>query len=190
MKSPASALLPILRSDLMGQLLAEVFTRPGVELSLAELQRRTGGHAASVHREVLRLIEAGLLTDRYVGRTRLVKTNAEARLYAPLRELVELTYGVRPVLNELLAGEEGVDQAFIFGSWAARRAGEPGPEPHDIDLLLVGAIRQRAAAKIAVAATDRLGIEVNATVVSDEAWEAGEDPFTHHLKKRPLTRIL
>lgn len=190
MKNPASALLPILRSELMGQLLAEIFTRPGTELSLADLQRRTGGHAASVHRETLRLIDAGLLTDRYLGRTRLVKANTNARLFAPLRELIELTYGVRPVLEELLDGVEGVDQAFIFGSWAARYAGESGPEPHDIDVLLVGSIRQRAAAQIAVQATDRLGIEVNATVVSLETWEAGEDAFIRHVQQRPLVKLL
>lgn len=139
--TPASALLPILRSELMAKLLAEIFTHPGTELSLADLQRRTGGHAASVHRETLRLIVAGILIDRYVGRTRLVKANTAARLFAPLRELIQATYGVQPVLEELLEDAEGVEKAFIFGSWAARHAGEPGPEPHDIDLLLVGSVR-------------------------------------------------
>lgn len=189
-KNPASALLPILRSELMGQLLAELFTQPGTELSLADLQRRTGGHAASVHREVLRLIEAGLLLDRYIGHTRLVKTNTAARLYAPLRELVQATYGVQPVLEELLDGAPDVLQAFIFGSWSARHAGEPGSEPHDIDLLLVGSIRQRAAAQIAVQASDKLGIEVNTTVVRPEAWEGGEDPFIRHVQQRPLVELL
>lgn len=190
MKTPASALLPILRSELMGQLLAELFTHPGSELSLTDLQRRTGGHAASVHREVLRLIEAGLLTDRYLGRTRLVKANTSARLFAPLRDLVGLTYGVRPVLEELLDGVEGVGKAFIFGSWAARHAGEPGPEPHDVDVLLVGSIRQRAAAQSAVQATELLGIEVNAAAVRPETWETGEDPFIRHVQQRPLVELL
>jgi len=173
----------------MGQLLAEVFTHPGTELSLTDLQRRTGGHAASVHREVLRLIESGILTDRYVGHTRLVKANTVARLYAPLLELIQATYGVQPVLEELLADAEGFEKAFIFGSWAARHAGEPGPEPHDIDVLLVGSIRQRAAAQIAVQATDRLGIEVNVVVVRPETWESGEDPFVRHVQQRPLVEL-
>lgn len=190
MKTPTSALLPILRSELMGQLLAEVFTRPGTELSLAELQRRTGGHAASVHRETLRLIEAGIVTDRYVGRTRLVKANTAARLFTPLRELIQATYGVQPVLEELLNGVEGVGKAFIFGSWAARHAGEPGPEPHDVDVLLVGSIRQRAAAQIAVQATELLGIEVNAAAVRPETWETGKDPFIRDVQQRPLVELL
>lgn len=189
MKNPASALLPILRSELMGLLLAELFTHPGTELSLADLQRRTGGHAASVHRETLRLFEASLLTDRYLGRTRLVKANTTARLYAPLRELIDLTYGVRPVLEELLTDVADVSQAFIFGSWSARHAGETGPEPNDIDVLLVGSIRQRAAAQIAVQATDLLGFEVNTTVVSLGVWEAGEDAFIRHVQQRPLVEL-
>jgi predicted nucleotidyltransferase len=36
---------------------------------------------------------------------------------------------------EVLAG---IEAAAIFGSWAARAAGEAGPSPVDVDLLVIG----------------------------------------------------
>ena len=41
----------------------------------------------------------------------------------PLTDLLAVTYGPLPVLNDLLAGVEGITQAFIYGSWAARYLG-------------------------------------------------------------------
>ena len=53
-------------------------------------------------------------------------------------DLLALTYGPAAILPELLARVDGVREAYIYGSWAARYRGEPGTEPRDVDVLVVG----------------------------------------------------
>jgi predicted nucleotidyltransferase len=38
----------------------------------------------------------------------------------------------------MLATIDGVAEAYIYGSWAARYHGEPGSIPADVDVLVVG----------------------------------------------------
>jgi len=55
-----------------------------------------------------------------------------------LREILRVATGPVVVLAEELADIEGIESAFVYGSFAARVQGEPGPAPHDIDLVVVG----------------------------------------------------
>lgn len=91
-------LTPFVRSDAVGAFLAETLGHPEREVSLAELGRRTGVSPAVVHREVQRLIDVGVLQDRQEGRNRLVRAERDHPLHAPMREIVQPTYG--PVLRE------------------------------------------------------------------------------------------
>jgi predicted nucleotidyltransferase len=54
------------------------------------------------------------------------------------RDLVTVVLGPAEVLSQELYGLKEISGAAVFGSWAARLAGEPGPSPADIDLLVVG----------------------------------------------------
>lgn len=56
----------------------------------------------------------------------------------PLTDLLAVTYGPLPVLTDLLSAATGVEEAYIYGSWAARYLGEPGSVPQDVDVLAVG----------------------------------------------------
>jgi predicted nucleotidyltransferase len=106
-----------------------------------------------------------------------------------LRELLELTYGPVVVLPEVLAGVPEVRAAFIYGSWAARRLGEPGPAPRDVDVVVVGDATRDALGAAGDEATRRLHREVNITRVTPAVWDLGEDLFVRTLKSRPLVPI-
>ena len=56
---------------------------------------------------------------------------------APLTQIIMLTFGPRAVIHEEFANL-AADRVVIFGSWAARLSGEPGPPPADIDALVIG----------------------------------------------------
>jgi len=56
---------------------------------------------------------------------------------APLTQIIMLTFGPRAVIGEEFANL-ATDQVVIFGSWAARLSGEPGPMPADVDVLVIG----------------------------------------------------
>jgi len=119
-RQPAPALLPILRSQQQGEILALLLGDPDLELSLTEIAARTGVPHPSVYREVQRAEQAGLVTSRKVGNTRLVRANTASPYYAGLAEVLTRAFGVPAVLAEALRDVDGITAAYIHGSWAAR----------------------------------------------------------------------
>jgi predicted nucleotidyltransferase len=184
------SLLPLLRSQMQGELLALVVLHPEREFTLTELAHSLGASHTAVLREVNRLVGGGILRDRRVGRSRLVASRTDTALAGPLADLIAVTYGPLPVLSEALAGFAGVGEAYIYGSWAARHNGEPGPPPADVDVLVVGDPDPDSLFDLAENVSRRLGREVNVHRVTAEAWTAEtEDPFLTGVRERPLVRL-
>jgi predicted nucleotidyltransferase len=94
------------------------------------------------------------------------------------------------VIAEELAGIEGIDAAYIFGSWAARYAGEEGRPPADIDLLVLGVPDRDALYDAAQRASERLAREVNLTIRSPDWWRSGHDGFRTQLTQRPIVPVI
>jgi DNA-binding transcriptional ArsR family regulator len=185
------SLLPLLRSRMQGELLARVLLHPEREYSITELAEASGVTPTAVLREVERLVGGGILEDRRVGRSRLVKARTDTPLYRPLSEVIAVTFGPLPLLAEALAGLAGVQEAYIYGSWAARYRGEPGPPPGDVDVLVVGSPDADALFDLAEGVSRRLGREVNVHRISPASWSAADttDPFLTSVRERPLARL-
>jgi hypothetical protein len=83
------------------------------------------------------LAEAQIVTTRTVGRNRMVRANKDHPVFEPLSRVMEFTFGPAPIVAEAFAEVEA-DMVLIFGSWAARYHGEPGPPANDIDVLVIG----------------------------------------------------
>ena len=125
------------------------------------------------------------------GQARLIRAETTGPVSRPLTDLLAVTYGPLPVLGDLLSGVAGVEQAYIYGSWAARYLGEPGPVPRDVDVLIVGTTDQDVLYNIAREAEGRLGREVNVSAITRQYWEAPDpaDSFMRHVRERPLVRL-
>jgi predicted nucleotidyltransferase len=119
-----------------------------------------------------------------------VQANEDAPFYEVLRDLITITLGPKQILAEELAELDGIEHAVIFGSWAARMLGEPGPSPVDIDLLIIGRTNRDDLHDAAARATARLGREVNTVVVSPDRWESGDDGFLAELRARPQIPVI
>ena len=62
----------------------------------------------------------------------------EAGHPGPLREILTVVSGPVVLLAEELERIDGIQSAFLYGSFAARMLGDPGPAPHDIDVMVLG----------------------------------------------------
>jgi DNA-binding transcriptional ArsR family regulator len=187
---PSPSLLPLLRSRMQGELLALILLHPDREYSLTELARACGVSVTTVLREVERLTDGGIVEDRRVGRNRLVKARTDTPLYRPLTDLIAVTFGPMPLLAEALSKLAGVSAAYIYGSWAARYGGEPGPPPGDVDVLVVGSPDADELFDLAERVSQRLGREVNVHRISPESWATSTtDPFLTSVRERPLTQL-
>jgi len=188
-KSAPPPLLPLLRSRLQAEVLTLVLLNPDREWTLTELASRVGSAVSSVQREVVRAEQAGVMASRRVGRTRLVRA-APSPLTKPLTELLLRSFGPRQVLADELAGVPGIDDAYLFGSWAARYAGQEGRPPADLDVLVIGTPDRDALDDAAERAGARLAREVNVTIRSANWWDSGDDGFHTEVTRRPLVPIL
>jgi predicted nucleotidyltransferase len=184
------AVTPFFRTPAQGRLLAAILlARPDERLTLTEIGRRAQVPSSTAHREVDRLERYGLVTSERFAQARVVRPNEGSPYLGDLRSLVLKAYGPATVLAELLAPLAGVEAAYVFGSWAARLAGEPGPPPGDIDLLVVGNPDPAGLDAVLQEAETILGREVQPTVVSPSEWEAADSPLLRTIKGRPLVPL-
>jgi hypothetical protein len=188
-RTAAPALFPLLRSALQAKLLVRILLG-GAEESVVDLAAAVAADPGNTAREVARLERAGIVATRRVGRTKLVQANTRAPFYRPLLDLVTIVLGPAKVLAEEIAGIDGVVCADVFGSWAARYHGEPGPLPADVDLLVVGKPDRDDLHDATQAAARRLNRPVNPVIVSPRRWNTSDDGFIRELHSRPRVRVL
>jgi DNA-binding transcriptional ArsR family regulator len=183
-------LLPILRSQQQAEILALVLGNPDLEFSLTEIARRTGAPHPSVHREVERAEQAGLLTSRKIGNTRLVRADVSSPYFTGLSDVLVKAFGVPAVLGEALSGISGIERAVILGSWAARHAGQSGLRPvADIDLLVLGDPDRDRLYDALDRAEKRLGRPVQATIRDDGWLASGSGSFHETVTGRPMVEV-
>lgn len=163
---------------------------PDSEFSLTEIAARTAAPHPSVFREVQRAEQAGLVTSRKVGNTRLVRANPSSLYYQGLADILVKAFGPPAVLSEALRSMSGIDGAFIFGSWAARHAGQPGlREVADIDLLILGTPDRDQLYEALDSVEKRLGRSVQATIRAPGWLATGTGAFHETVTSRPLVEI-
>jgi DNA-binding transcriptional ArsR family regulator len=192
MRSAPSALLPILRSQVAGDLLALLYLHPEDEYSLTEAANALGTNLSTVHYEARQLSDGYLINTRKRGNLRLIKAVADSPLTRPLTDLLAVTYGPLFFLTDLIADADGVSEAYIYGSWAARYRGEPGPVPPDVDVLIVGTADLDDLDEVTEKAQIMLHRPVSIRRIGPEAWNSSNptDPFVTSVKSRPLVTIV
>jgi DNA-binding transcriptional ArsR family regulator len=164
--------------------------RPDQELSLTDLARRFDAPLSTVHGEVQRLTDAGLLRRREAGRSVMVRADTSNRLVGPLTELLLLSWGPSHVVAEEFAALNGAEEVLIFGSWAARYQQRPGKQPHDLDVLVVGHPRREDVYDAADRAQQRLDLPVNPVIRATETWRTAADPLTRQIRSAPFVEVL
>jgi DNA-binding transcriptional ArsR family regulator len=189
-RQPTPPLLPILRSQQQGEILALLLGDPDLELSLTEIATRLGVPHPSVYREIQRAEQAGLVTSRKIGNTRLVRANTASPYYSGLAEVLTRAFGVPAVLAEALRDVGGITAVYIYGSWAARHEGQAGPRPvGDIDVLILGGPGRDQLYAALSTAEQRLARPVQATI-RDSAWlKSGSGSFHDTITSRPLVEL-
>jgi DNA-binding transcriptional ArsR family regulator len=189
-RKPTPSLLPILRSQQQGEILALLLGDPDLELSLTEIASRTGTPHPSVHREIQRAEQAGLVTTRKVGSTRLVRANTDSPYYSGLAEVLTRAFGPPAVLTQALRLLPGITAAYIYGSWAARHEGQAGQRPvADIDVLILGEPNRDELYAALSAVEERLGRPVQATIRTPARLASGTGSFHDTVTGRPMIEL-
>jgi DNA-binding transcriptional ArsR family regulator len=172
----------LFRSTAQFRLLGELFTVPGAEYTIGELVDRTGVPQATVSREVAALVTAGLLRRGKQGNRTLVSVNEDAVIAPELRSMLAKLYGPLATLRQALGQVEGIERAVVFGSFAQRWSGVPGPVPNDIDVLVIGDVDLDRLWTVAARLSRELGIEVNPVARTANEWADDSTGFAETVK--------
>ncbi len=180
--------VPLFRSDGQAAILQSLrLTQDGV--SLTALAERTGLAISHVHGEVERLELAGIVRSHRVGRTRLVSLDPESPIAEEVASLVDKLLGVESLLAAALARVPGIESALVFGSWAARRSGLVGPDPGDVDVLVIGDPDPDDLFDVLREVERVAGRPVNAVVRRPGEWLADESALARSIRTGPTLPV-
>lgn len=162
-QSLSEVLFPEYRRRVLGLLLLH----PGEAVHGREIARRTGLAAGTLHRELERLADAGLLKRERRGNQQLYSADRACPVYEELASILRKTSGLTEVLAKALEPARGrIDAAFVYGSMANGRARTGS----DVDLIVVGEVGFAEAAKLVHPAQHALAREVSPRVYSRKEW--------------------
>lgn len=177
--------MPIFRSGHQAVMLTHLYLHPDRDFTATQLAQHAGVPLSTAHRELSRLVEAGLLVARPVGRSRLLRANTDHRGARALTDLLLGSFGPLVVVSEEFARVDGVEALVIFGSWAARHAGVEGPPPGDVDVLVVGDVERAQVYDAAERSEQRLALPVNPVLRRPGRWRAPpgqQDPLVQQVR--------
>ncbi|MBA2373992.1 MAG: nucleotidyltransferase domain-containing protein [Chloroflexi bacterium] len=182
--------LPLFGSSVVRrEILAAFFARPGVVAHPRELARQLGRPPQVVGRELRRLEAAGILASETIGRSRRYRVDDDSPIAAEVRSLVAKTIGIEARLRSALASVPGVEEAYLYGSYAR---GTERPTS-DLDVLVVDSVDRARLSERLVELEQDLGRDVNVTAYERaelDAFRRADDSFLADVFANPRIRLL
>lgn len=164
------------------RVLALLLLHPEESYYVREIARLTGVPAGSLHRELRRLSESGLLLRESVGNQVRYSANRDCQIFPELAGIFRKTVGLADVLRDALRPlAANIESAFIFGSVAQGKEGIAS----DIDVLVIGEVPFTGLVQALAPTHERLGREVNPVIMPKKEFVK-----KYQTKDRFVTRIL
>lgn len=154
-------LIDILLGSYRKKVLSQLLLHPDADYHVRELARLTDTAPGTLHKELARLAEAGLLLRKVQGNQVRYQANRQCPVFEELASLLRKTTGAAEVLAEALAPLQP-PLALIFGSVA--RGTETAHS--DVDLLVVADAGFADVVKAIYPAQATLGRDINPVVYS------------------------
>ena len=129
-------LFRITKSKLREELLMLYITNPTKKYYLRELERILDFSVGNIRRELINLENSGLFLSENKGNLVYFFLNKKYPLLKEVKSIILKTSGVSKILRNNLKKIKGVNQAFIYGSFAA---GDERADS-DIDLMIIGKV--------------------------------------------------
>lgn len=186
----SSKLAEILFKDYRRRVLALLLLNPDKRYHVREIARLTGTVAGTLHKELTRLADAGILTKENVGNQVQYSADQECLIYDELSSILRKTSGLVDVLaNALVSLEADIAVALVYGSMASGKA----TSASDIDLLVIGNVSLSDVAKAVYSSQELLKREINPRVYTKNEWNkliTKQDGLVKEIRKQPKLFII
>jgi predicted nucleotidyltransferase/predicted transcriptional regulator with HTH domain len=165
-----------LRSELRRKLLTYFYANRSDRAYVRQLANALSVDSTNLSRELARLEREGLLRSEVEGRQRYYSINPQYPYLKAVFSLLQGTVGIVPTLKSALHRVRGIDQAYLYGSFAKNEADAAS----DIDLFIVGQPDPENLTAEVRKLEKALNREVNYTVFNPQELKrklAAHDPF-------------
>lgn len=147
-----------LRSKVTQSVLNYFFLNPSERRYVNELARLLSVDLKNLHLKLKELEREGLLKSEFIGKERHFSLQKSHPLLKEYRKIFLQTVGFEKRLRDTFHRLPGVEEAYLFGSYAKNRMDAAS----DIDLLVIGSHSSIALQKITSAFQKSSGREINA----------------------------
>ncbi|HBB9122819.1 nucleotidyltransferase domain-containing protein [Serratia marcescens] len=178
-------MLELLFSEYRRKVLSLLFIEAGRAFHVREIARRTATQAGTLHKELSRLAESGILLRQRQGNQICYQANVDCLIFPELAAIFRKVCGPAECLRQTLAAfGEAIERAFIFGSVASGKA----TAASDIDVLIVGKLSFAEVIQAVYPLQATLGREINPKLYSPEEWRAAlaeNSAFIQDIMQKP-----
>ncbi len=175
----------LLFSDYRRRVLGLLLLHPDTTYHVRELARLTGTSAGTLHKELTKLTNGGVLRRQEVGNQVRYSADRDCPVFEELASILRKTSGLVDVLVEALSSvEKNIALAFVFGSVAR---GEQQSNS-DVDVMLVGGLGFADAVQVLHPVQAILQREINPVVYSSDEFRrrtASDDSFVREVLSQP-----
>lgn len=141
-----------------------------------EVSSMIGCSPMGAQKELKKLEEETILSSEIKGRLKLFSLKRDSAIYAELKGLILKSYGLVSLLKQYLEKVEGIEKAFIYGSFAKGEADAFS----DIDLFIIGEVDYKTLNQTILSFEKKFGREINVELMNPKEIEErlnDNDPY-------------
>ncbi|MBB1582571.1 nucleotidyltransferase domain-containing protein [Serratia sp. OS31] len=183
-------LLDLLFNEYRRKVLLLLLSRPEKAFHVREIARQTATQAGTLHKELNKLAQGGILLREQQGNQICYRANLNCLIFPELAAIFRKTSGLVERLRQALSEfYVELELAFVFGSIASGKANADS----DIDVLIVGNLSFPEVINAFYPLQQELGREINPKLYSLMEWQAAlaeNSAFIQDIMSKPQLRIL
>jgi len=173
-------------SNVQQRVLALIFGQPDRSFYTSEIVKKLRSGTGAVERELLRLLQSGLVDVEWIGNQKHYRANRESPIFHELHGIVLKTVGLAEPLKQALEPfANSIKAAFVYGSVAKKL----DTARSDIDLMIVGdALSYTDLYDNVHKAEAILGRPINLNLLTFQDWRrklSQEDSFVARINSQP-----
>jgi predicted nucleotidyltransferase len=160
-----------LRSHITRQVLNYFMLHPEAQMYINDIARRLDLDSGNLTRKLKEIEAEGILRSELRGNQRYYMVNSEYPLIDEYKKIILSTVGIEPVLKNALKSVDGIESAFLYGSYVkdSMNAGS------DIDLFVIGEHSTLALQKQIAKIQKTIDREINVFSIGRNEFEKRKD---------------
>lgn len=174
-------------SDLRTAVLAWLLSHPDQRYYVRQLEKILHTDSTNLSRELAKLESMGILSSIREGRQKYFQVDRSCPIYPELDGIIRKTHGLANVLKDALQPlSKKIHVAFVYGSMATGSY----TNESDIDLFIIGSCSFREVVDHTASAQERIGREINPTVMPIHEWKKKLSSRNHFITSIETTKKL